>query len=80
MLESALSVQDEERLKKAVNQVPTNEELNGMIARSKDELQLFNRLDAELAWPDQEGKSPPEIRILSHSFLNKSTHKSCGTL
>ena len=47
--------QDEERLKKAVNQVPTNEELNAMLARSETELQLFNRLDQELEWPDEQG-------------------------
>ena len=64
MLECPLLVQDEERLKKALNQVPTNEELNAMIARSEVELQLFDRLDAELAWPDQEGKPPPECLIL----------------
>lgn len=78
MLECSLLVQDEERLKKAVNQVPTNEELNAMIARSEAELQLFHRLDAELAWPDQEGKPPPECFIRLHSSLNKSVHKSCG--
>ncbi len=71
MLEGSLLVQDEERLKKAVNQVPTNEELNAMIARSEAELQLFNRLDAELAWPDQEGKPSLESLILLHTFTQK---------
>ena len=52
---SSAVAQDEERLKKAVNQVPTNEELNAMLARSENELQLFNRLDQELEWPDEQG-------------------------
>ena len=52
---SSAVAQDEERLKKAVNQVPTNEELNAMLARSETELQLFNRLDQELEWPDEQG-------------------------
>lgn len=47
--------QDEERLKKAVNQVPSNEDLNVMIARSEQELRLFNQLDRELDWPDEQG-------------------------
>ena len=32
---------------KAVNDVPTNAELNVMIARSDDEMKLFEKLDAE---------------------------------
>ena len=52
---SSAVAQDEERLKKAVNQVPTNEELNAMLSRSETELQLFNRLDQELEWPDEQG-------------------------
>ena len=50
-----MAVQDEERLKKAVNQVPSHEELNAMVARSEPELQLFNQMDAELDWPDEQG-------------------------
>ncbi|CAK0787464.1 hypothetical protein CVIRNUC_010684 [Coccomyxa viridis] len=49
-------LQDEERLKKAVNQVPSHEELNAMVARSESELQLFNQMDAELDWPDEQGE------------------------
>ena len=48
-------LQDEERLKKAVNQVPSHEELNAMVARSEPELALFNQMDAELDWPDEQG-------------------------
>lgn len=51
----AAGLQDEERLKKAVNQVPSNEELNAMVARSEDELVLFNQLDREMQWPDEQG-------------------------
>ena len=35
--------------------MPSNEELNAMLARSADELVLFNRLDRELEWPDEQG-------------------------
>ena len=70
-------VQDEERLKKAVNQVPSNEELNTMVARSESELQLFNRMDAELDWPDQQG--PVQARRSCRRFC--SIHaRSCGKL
>ena len=61
-------LQDEERLKKAVNQVPSHEELNAMVARSESELQLFNQMDAELDWPDEQGtasyscKTRPTLR------------------
>ncbi len=55
---SAAGPQDEERLKKALNQVPSNEELNAMLARSADELVLFNRLDRDMEWPDEQGMHP----------------------
>ena len=50
--------QDEERLKKAVNAVPSNEELNSLLARSDGEKALFDRLDRELPWPQEEGVIP----------------------
>ena len=40
-------LQDQDRGMKAVNDVPTNAELNVMIARSDDEMKLFEKLDAE---------------------------------
>ena len=44
-------LQDEERTKVGLNQVPSVDELNDMLARTPDELQLFQRLDRELDWP-----------------------------
>ena len=44
-------LQDEERMKRAVNVVPSHSELNAMMARNPAEEELFNRLDAELPWP-----------------------------
>lgn len=51
-------VQDEERLKKAVNAVPSRQELNAQLARSEAELVEFDRLDHELSWPAEEGVNP----------------------
>lgn len=45
--------------------VPPLHELNGRIARSKEEWDLFNRLDQELAWPGElmsSNECPPWIR------------------
>ena len=47
--------QDEERLTKATNSVPSHAELNAMVARSEEERQTFDRMDAELPWPAPEG-------------------------
>ncbi len=54
-------MQDEERLKKAVNAVPSRQELNAQLARSEAERVEFDRLDRELSWPAEEGLSPPLI-------------------
>ena len=62
----AVGSQDEERLKKAVNQVPSNEELNAMVARSAGELELFNQLDRELEWPDEQGM-PSALCHMGHA-------------
>lgn len=51
-------MQDEERLKKAVNAVPSREELNAVLARSEAERVEFDRLDRELSWPAEEGARP----------------------
>ena len=40
--------QDEDRLKRARNVVPSWSELNRQLARSEEEFQLFERMDAEL--------------------------------
>jgi hypothetical protein len=50
--------QDEDRLKKAVNSVPSHAELNAMLARSEEERVRFNRMDAEHDWPGFEGAPP----------------------
>lgn len=44
-------VQDEERLKKAVNKVPTAAEMNRMLARSPQEVDMFDKMDARTDWP-----------------------------
>ncbi|MEW5310062.1 MAG: hypothetical protein WDW38_001894 [Sanguina aurantia] len=51
-------LQDEDRLKVAQNEVPTNEELNRLLARSDAEYVLFQRLDKELDWPGQPNRDP----------------------
>ena len=43
-----LLAQDEDRLKRAQNVVPSWPELNRQLARSEEEFQLFERLDAEV--------------------------------
>lgn len=43
--------QDEERLKKAVNEVPTHAQLNAMIARSEEERVAWDLMDTQLNWP-----------------------------
>ena len=46
-----MGLQDEERMKKAVNKVPTPAELNRMLARTPKEVDLFDKLDAQPGWP-----------------------------
>lgn len=43
--------QDEERTKVGLNQVPSLPEMNQMLARTPQELELFEKLDKELEWP-----------------------------
>lgn len=43
--------QDSERSRASDNVVPSPEELNRQLARSREEFELFQRLDAELPWP-----------------------------
>jgi hypothetical protein len=43
--------QDEERMKKALNEVPSHAELNAMLARTEEERQLWDKMDAEHEWP-----------------------------
>lgn len=44
-------MQDEERMKKAVNKIPTPAELNRLLARTPREVDLFDKLDAQPDWP-----------------------------
>lgn len=48
---SYVVVQDEERTKVGLNEVPSVDQVNIMMARSPEELELFRRLDHELDWP-----------------------------
>ena len=61
-------MQDEDRLKKAVNSVPSHAELNVMLARSEEERVRFDRMDANLDWPGFEG-APPPWKIPLKTFL-----------
>ncbi len=63
-------------MKKAVNVVPTNSELNACLARSDDEKVLFDRLDAELEWPAESTGVGRSCRVLLPS---RSSH-SCPAL
>eukprot|EP00252_Welwitschia_mirabilis_P019206 TRINITY_DN4386_c0_g3_i1.p1 TRINITY_DN4386_c0_g3~~TRINITY_DN4386_c0_g3_i1.p1 ORF type:complete len:2283 (-),score=553.97 TRINITY_DN4386_c0_g3_i1:18-6866(-) len=44
---------DEERYQETVHDVPSLHEVNRMIARSEEEMELFDRLDEELDWPGE---------------------------
>lgn len=41
-------LQDEDKLQRAHNEVPTNDELNQRLARSEAELAIFRAIDAEM--------------------------------
>ncbi|KAJ8749051.1 hypothetical protein K2173_013496 [Erythroxylum novogranatense] len=43
---------DEERYQETVHNVPSLEEVNRMIARSEDEVELFDQMDEELEWAE----------------------------
>ena len=76
--------QDEERMKKAVNLVPTHKELNAMLARTPAEEALFDRLDAELQWPQIPlGKVTLDCGLLVSAFSMRlhyccSRHGTCA--
>lgn len=44
---------DEERYQETVHNVPSMQEVNRLIARSKEELELFDRMDEEIDWPGE---------------------------
>ena len=46
-----LLLQDEDRTQQGFNSVPDAAEMNTMLARGSDEFALFERMDAEMAWP-----------------------------
>ncbi|KAG4922446.1 hypothetical protein AAZX31_18G215200 [Glycine max] len=43
---------DEERYQENVHDVPSLQEVNRMIARSEEEVELFDQMDEELDWPE----------------------------
>ncbi|XP_031502776.1 ATP-dependent helicase BRM [Nymphaea colorata] len=45
-----LLLRDEERYQETVHDVPSLQEVNRMIARSEEEIELFDRMDEELNW------------------------------
>ena len=63
---TAVLVQDEDRAKQGLNEVPSPGDMNAMLARSPEELQLFERMDAEMPWiPPSSGRlQPPHCRRL----------------
>lgn len=42
---------DEDRYKLHTNEVPSLKELNRMIGRGEEEVEIFNRIDEEYEWP-----------------------------
>ncbi|TKY65425.1 ATP-dependent helicase BRM [Spatholobus suberectus] len=44
---------DEERYQETVHNVPSLQEVNRMIARSEEEVELFDQMDEELDWPEE---------------------------
>lgn len=44
---------DEERYQETVHDVPSLQEVNRMIARSKEEVELFDQMDDELDWTEE---------------------------
>ncbi|KAJ7962412.1 ATP-dependent helicase BRM-like [Quillaja saponaria] len=44
---------DEERYQETVHDVPSLQEVNRMIARSKEEVELFDQMDDEFNWADE---------------------------
>ncbi|XP_011036609.1 PREDICTED: ATP-dependent helicase BRM isoform X2 [Populus euphratica] len=44
---------DEERYQETMHDVPSLQEVNRMIARSKDEVELFDQMDEELDWTEE---------------------------
>lgn len=44
---------DEERYQETVHDVPSMQEVNRLIARSKEEVELFDQMDEELNWPGE---------------------------
>ncbi|XP_047156353.1 ATP-dependent helicase BRM-like [Vigna umbellata] len=44
---------DEERYQENVHNVPSLQEVNRMIARSDEEVELFDQMDEELDWPEE---------------------------
>lgn len=44
---------DEERYQETVHDVPSLQEVNRMIARSEDEVELFDQMDEELDWTEE---------------------------
>ena len=44
---------DEERYQETVHDVPSLQEVNRMIARSKEEVELFDQMDEELDWTEE---------------------------
>ncbi|EFJ30636.1 hypothetical protein SELMODRAFT_60240, partial [Selaginella moellendorffii] len=44
---------DEERYQESVHDVPTLKEVNRMIARSEEEVELFDQMDEECDWPGE---------------------------
>ncbi len=44
---------DEERYQQTVHDVPTLQEVNRMIARTDEEVEIFDRMDEENGWPGE---------------------------
>lgn len=74
MQASLADAQDEDRLKRAVNTVPTHAELNAMLARSEQERLIFDHLDRTLTWPEPAGV----VRLPSQHLPSRRCRPSVG--
>ena len=76
MLETLLRSQSEKE-ETCDDDLPTEEEINRMIARSEDEFDMFERLDQEMyqqrltAWRQQGNRGPPPPRLMQLAELPK---------
>ena len=60
-----------------MNEVPSHRALNAMLARTSDEEALFNKLDAELQWPQIPLGEPSDSGAVEMSRASATLQKCC---